>query len=69
MGTNEGSRLGAEVPCWSTVGGPLFSMTLLPEIPKASHAALLEEQTPVEHPETFPGVLRDWGERSTSQAA
>lgn len=36
-------------------------MTLLPDIPKALHAALLEEQTHVEHPETFPGVPQRLG--------
>lgn len=28
MGTSKGSRLGTEVPFWSTVGGPLSSTTL-----------------------------------------
>lgn len=36
-------------------------MILLPEIPKASHVAFLEEETQVEHPETFPGVPQRLG--------
>lgn len=38
-------------------------MTFLPEIPKASHAALLEEQARVEQPETFLGVPQRLGRK------